>query len=64
MPSSVSTPAMESLLVMHAESFGVHVFQKRFHSFLRRIGVPLQTTPALFRSTTTDAPDNVFAAHA
>ena len=29
------------LLVMHAESFGVHVFQKRFHSFLRRIGVPL-----------------------
>jgi hypothetical protein len=31
---------------------------------LRRIGVPLQTTPPLLRSSTSDAPQHVFAAHA
>jgi|HubBroStandDraft_4_1064222.scaffolds.fasta_scaffold76623_2 glycosyltransferase involved in cell wall biosynthesis len=52
------------LLATHAESFSVPVFQERFHSFLRRIGVPLQTTPPLLRSSTSDAPQHVFAAHA
>jgi glycosyltransferase involved in cell wall biosynthesis len=52
------------LLTKHAEGFGVQVFQDRFCSFLRRIGIPLQTTPPLFKPANTEALDNVYVAHA
>jgi glycosyltransferase involved in cell wall biosynthesis len=52
------------VLTKHAEGFGVHIFQDRFCSFLRRIGVPLENPPSYSRSANIEALDNVYAAHA
>ena len=52
------------ILTKHAEGFGVRIFQDRFCSFLRRIGVPLANPPSYSRSANIEALDNVFAAHA
>jgi glycosyltransferase involved in cell wall biosynthesis len=52
------------VLTKHAESFSVEIFQDRFRSFLRRIGVPLPVTPPLFRSAQGEAIEDVVAAHA
>ncbi len=51
-----------AVLRRHAQGFGVDVFQDRFHSFLRRIGVPI--TSPVFDSTPGHEVENVFAAHA
>jgi glycosyltransferase involved in cell wall biosynthesis len=52
------------VLTKHAEGFGVRIFQDRFCSFLRRIGVPLENPPSYSRSANIEALDNVYAAHA
>jgi glycosyltransferase involved in cell wall biosynthesis len=52
------------VLTKHAEAFGVEIFQERFCSFLRRIGVPLEVTAPLFKSSQGDGVENFFAAHA
>jgi len=52
------------VLTKHAEGFGVRIFQDRFCSFLRRIGVPLANPPSYSRSANIEALDNVYAAHA
>jgi len=51
-------------LTQHAEGFGVRIFQDRFCSFLRRIGVPLPDQSPPFKSVADESVDTVFAAHA
>jgi glycosyltransferase involved in cell wall biosynthesis len=53
-----------NLMRKHAEGFGVSVFQDRFHSFLRRVGVPIPSAPAPHQPDFNRAVENVVAAHA
>jgi glycosyltransferase involved in cell wall biosynthesis len=46
----------------HAEAFGMEIFQDRFRSFLRRVGVPLEKQSA--RPTFGDTPERFLTAHA
>jgi glycosyltransferase involved in cell wall biosynthesis len=54
------------LLIDHAHKFGVHVFQDRFRSFLRRIGVPIDDdrSPLFHRNQPTHSEESVLAVHA
>ncbi len=46
----------------HAEGFGIEIFQDRFRSFLRRVGVPIDTPSP--QSGFSDMTERILAAHA